>query len=72
MELGKRSQGLISSDNSFFQEYDKAAKKVKFNNEVEVMSDKKFPLQSLDNKSTNKSIQCATAVEHNVKSLSKA
>ena len=72
MELGNRLQGLIPSNNSFFEEYNKAAKKVKFNNKVEVMPDKKFPTQSLEDKSVNKSIQHVTAVEYNLKSLSKA
>ena len=72
MELGNMLWKLILGDNSFFEEHDKAAKKVKFNNEVEVMPDKEFPVQSLEEKSVNESIQCTTKVEQNVKSLSKA
>ena len=72
MELGHRSQGLIPGDNFFFEEHVKATKKVKFNNEDEVMPNKKFPAQSLDNKSMNESIQYVTAVEYNAKSFLKA
>ena len=65
VELGNRFWSLIPNDNSFFKECDKAAKKVKFNNKGEVTSDKKFSVQSLDNKSANRYIQHMTGVEHN-------
>ena len=42
MKLGNRLWDLIPGDNSFFEKYDKATKKVKFYNEVEIIPDKKF------------------------------
>ena len=56
MELGNRLQCLIPSHNSFFKECDKASKKIKFNNKVEVILNKKFPEQSMEDKSENESI----------------
>ena len=37
VELGNRLWGLIPSNDSFFEKYDKAKKKVNFNRHVEVM-----------------------------------
>ena len=42
IEFGNRLQGLNSSNNSFFEEYNKAIKKIKFNDHIEVMPDKRF------------------------------
>ena len=72
MELGNMLWGLIPSNKSFFEEYNEAAKKVKFNDHIDVIPDKILPTQSKISTSVNRSIQQVITVEYNEKSLSKA